>query len=267
MNIYAENCIYPNPTEDLVVTKMSPPEDLMVTKMSPPSGDKNVVDNRSRSNRSSSSDPPEIEKLPPEEEVFEKVDNYSENCAPENFTEESGAGTDPPPGEKTFDILSLKRFLRGLNPSFIFSEGFYQKAIDFMAFRSLDSGYVSWLYDFCVKKKPNSLENYFFKVFFDDRCAELYLEETKPPPVKIFKCPVCSTEYDSSLLVCPICNFDSSSRYNQNKILREKRLYEMPQNIKMAYEKESDNIFKSYPDFQDRIEKLKDLNLKYGLSP
>jgi DNA-binding MarR family transcriptional regulator len=213
--------------------------------------------------RSSSSDPPKIEKPPPDEEekeIFKIMDNYSENCTPENFTEKS-CGTDPPPG------FSLKKFLRELNPSFIFSESFYQKAVDFLAFKTLDSGYISWLYDFCVKKKPKSLENYFFKVFFDDRCAELYLEESKPPPVKIFKCPICSTEHDSSLLVCPKCGLDMSFRNDQDKILAAKRFFEMPDEIKAAYREESNNIFKSYPDFEERIKKFKSLDMKYGLSP
>ena len=162
--------------------------------------------------------------------------------------------------------MTLKQFLKDLNPAFVFSEGFYQKAVDFMASKALDSGYTSWLYSFCLKKNPKSLENYFFKVFFDDKCAELYLEDSKPLPVKVFKCPVCSTEHDSSLLACPKCGLDYSFRNDKDKILKTKRLYEMPQEIKNAYLEESSNIFKSYPDFEKRIKKINDLDLKYGLS-
>ena len=183
--------------------------------------------------RSSSSDPP-LEKPPPEE-------------------------------EESKNILSLKQFLKDLNPAFVFSESFYQKAVGFMVLKCLDSSYASWLYDFCVKKKPKSLENYFFKVFFDDRCAELYLEESKPLPVKVFKCPVCSTEHDSSLLACPRCRLDKSYRNDQKRILRGKRLYEMPENIKKSYNDELDNIIHSRFDFQERINQIESLELKYGL--
>jgi hypothetical protein len=275
LHIYAENCILSNPPDDLVVTKMSPLDELVVTKMSPPSGDKNVIDNNINSNRSSSSDDPtEIEKPPPDEEeaeTFEKVNNYSENRAFENPAEESGPKVDLPTdvsqGE-TVDILSLKRFLRELKPSFVFSEGFYQKAVDFLAANGLDYNYVSWLYEFCVKRKPLSIENYFYKVFFDSRCAELYLEESKPPPVEIYQCPVCLTEYDSSLRSCPVCGLASSCRHDKDKILRQKRLFEMPAEVKNAYDEEYSNTFEStkYLDFSERSSRLKRIDQKYGLA-
>lgn len=195
--------------------------------------------------RSSSSDPPEIKKPPPEEEdeIFEKANNYSE------------------------DINSLKQVLKELNSSFVFSESFYRKAVDFLALKCLDPGYVHWLYGFCLKQAPRSIENYFFKVFFDDRLAELYLEQSRPPPVKIFKCPVCSTEHDINFSSCPKCRLDISYRLDNDKIFRAKRLYEMPEGVKKAYNEELNDIFNSSLDFDKRMDQIKSIELKYGLSP
>jgi biotin operon repressor len=223
-------------------------------------------------NTSSSSDPPGIEKTPSgEEEEFENADNYAENCALENSSEGSVPQADPLPDvsmEKAFDALSLKRLLRDLNPSFVFSEPFYQRALDFLASSGLDSGYASWLCEFCVKQKPNSIANYFYKVFFDARCAELYLEESKPPPVNIFKCPACSTDHDPGLSCCPACGLAFSFRKDQKEIFRRKKLFEMPPGIKAAYCEEFDNMRESAKSlgFREKNALLNSLDQKYGLA-
>jgi len=270
MHIYAENCNLSDAPGNLVVTKMSPLEGLVLTKMSPPNDDKNVVDNNINSNRSSSSDPHGIEKPPGEEEAFEKMDNYSENCPLQNSTEESGPQAGPLPGVsqgKSSDALSLKRFLRHLRPSFVFSEGFYQKAVDFLLSNGLDFNYASWLYEFCVKRKPASIENYFYKVFFDPRCAELFLEEFKPSPVSLFRCPVCSSEHDPSLFSCPSCGLGISHRHDRSEIERKKFYYNMPPDTKNFYDEEAKTILEStgHLPFQERSSRLKSLDRKYGL--
>jgi len=271
-HIYPENFDLPNPPEGLVVTGVSPPEGLVVTGVSPPEGlvvtgvsppegDRDVTDNNIRSNRSSSSDPPGIEKrLSVEEEGFEITDNYSENCALENSTEKNGPQT-------TFDIPSLKRLLKELDPSFVFSGPFYQKALDFMASNGLDSGYASWLREFCVKQNPTNIANYFYKVLFDARCAELYLAESRPPPAETFKCPACSAEHGSGLLSCPSCGLGLSSREDRKEIYRRKRLFEMPPDAKAAYDEEFDKTRESIKSLGLKEQNfiLNGLDRKYGL--
>ena len=256
----------------LIVKKTSVPECIVVKKTSPPSSEENSLVIYTNSNRSSSSDPPGIENTPlGEEEGFERTDNNAENRALENSPEESGPQADPLPGnsqEGTFDIHSLKRLLRELNPSFVFSEPFYQKAVDFLAFNRLGRSYISWFYNFCVRQKPASIENYFYKVFFDARCAELYLVESGPLAVEKFRCPACSKEHDPGLLECPACGLSLPSRKNPKEIFKRKKLFEMPPDIKAAYDEEFDNMYESAKclSFKEKNMLLNSLEQKYGLT-
>jgi len=214
-------------------------------------------------NKSSSSDLPEIEKPPPDEEE-------EENDSFKNFVEEKGFQTDPLSRQKTdppFDAHSLKQFLRQLGPSFVFSEPFYQKASGFLSHNRLDYDYIFWLYEFCTKQRPKNIENYFYKVFFDERCAELYLENSKPPPLNAFNCPICSAEHDSSLSTCPVCGFESSYRHDKEKISRYRILFKMPVEVKKAYDEELSNIIGMSKELniRERNNLLKSLDLKYGL--
>jgi len=214
-------------------------------------------------NTSSSSDPPGSGKPPPGKEE-------AGNCAFKSFAEESpGPLPEAPQGEAgpSFDALSLKRLLRELNPSFVFSEPFYQKAADFLALNRLDCGYASWLYEFCVKRKPSSIENYFYKVFFDARCAGLYLEKARPPPAKEMQCPVCSARHDPGLLACPACGLDTSHRRNQKEILSKKRFLEMPPAVKEAYSLELSGLLEKarFLGVHESGSLLKSLNQKYGV--
>jgi biotin operon repressor len=223
-------------------------------------------------NTSSSSDPPETgNQLSGEEEGFEKADNNAESRIPENPTEEGGPQADPLPDVSpgnAFDIPSLKRLLKELNPSFVFSGPFYQKALDFLASSGLDSGYASWLYEFCVKQNPNSIANYFYKVFFDARCAELYFQESRPPPANVFQCPACSTEHGSGLTACPACGLGFSSRKDQKEIYKRKRLFEMPPDTKAAYDEEFGNMYEAVKNlnFREKNMRLDSLDRKYGLA-
>ena len=255
----------------LMVKESSP---LIVKETSPPSSEENsLVIYTNSNNRSSSSDPHGIEKSASgEEEGFEGMDNYAENCILENSPEEGGPKADPLPAvsrEEASVIPSLKRALRQLNPSFVFSEPFYRKAVDFLASKSLGYNYISWLYEFCVNRKPASIDNYFYKVFFDDRLAELYLQESRPPPAETFKCPVCSKEHDASLSACPACGFGSAYRKDQKKISKEKKLFEMPEDAKAAYGEEFDNLRESIKSkglgFKEGRVLFDSLDQKYGL--
>jgi hypothetical protein len=132
----------------------------------------------------------------------------------------------------------------------------------------LDRNYISWFYNFCVRQKPASIANYFYKVFFDARCAELFHEERKPPPVETFQCPACSTEHGSGLSACPACGLGLLSRKDKKEILKRKKLFEMPPDTKAAYDEEFDNTVESVKclSFKERNVLLNSLDRKYGLA-
>jgi hypothetical protein len=231
-------------TSPLIVKETSPPEDLVVKKTSPPSGEENsLVIYTNSNNTSSSSDLPET--LPEEEE--------------HNFHSKKK--------NNSLNILSLKSFFKQLDGSLIFSSDFYPKAISFLADNNLDLEYVRWIYKFCLEKRPKNIDNYLFKVFFDSRLVDLFLENFKPPSVSLISCPVCSTEHDSGLSECPVCGLNSSGRHNQEQINLKKRFFNLPSNLKDAYEQEFNSLHEStkHLDFRERRILLENLDRKYGL--
>jgi predicted transcriptional regulator len=212
---------------------------------------------------SSSSDPPESEKaFLKEEPVLHK---YSKNCDfpdPQESGEFSQRKTGPP-----FSISSLKQVFKQLDGSLIFSDDFYSRASSFMVSNHLDFNYISWLYSFCLRRNPKNIDNYLFKVFFDSRLVDLFLENFKPPSVSLISCPVCGAEHDSGLSECPVCGLNSSGRHNQEQINQKKRFYDLPSDLKDAYEQEFNSLHEStkHLDFRERRTQLENLDRKYGL--
>jgi hypothetical protein len=166
-------------------------------------------------------------------------------------------------------VNDLKLHFKNLSLSLIFDENFYPKAVSYLSLYKLDFKFVSWMYEFCLKKEPKNLSGYFFKIFFESRYVELY--RSQPPPVEkplfTFKCPVCSTEHDSSLSECPVCGLNSSGRHNQEQINLKKRFYDLPPDLKDAYEQEFNSLHEStkHFDFRERRTQLENLDRKYGL--
>jgi hypothetical protein len=212
---------------------------------------------------SSSSDPPKNEKAFLEEEPV--LYKYSKNCYfpdPQESDEFSQIETGPP-----FSVSSLKSFFKQLDGSLIFSSDFYPKAVSFLDDNNFDLEYVRWVYKFCLEKKPKSIDNYLFKVFFDSRLVDLFLENFKPPSISLISCPVCSTEHDSSLSECPVCGLNSSGRHNQEQINQKKRFFDLPSDLNDAYEQEFSSLHEStkHLDFRERRTQLENLDRKYGL--
>ena len=194
---------------------------------------KRIIQSNNTNSSSSSSDPPELEKTPPEE------DN--------DF------------------ICDLKEKLKKLNPSFVFDKLFYQRAFDFMALYGLDSGFISWMYEFCVKQMPKKIDGYFYKVFFDPRLVEQYKNYLRPPPIETLRCPVCGFEHDAADLLCPQCHLLKACIHDSKAIERQKFLFAMPADIRESYEQEYDKIMEETPlsEMKASKHKLDTLEQKY----
>jgi hypothetical protein len=164
-------------------------------------------------------------------------------------------------GEKS--VNDLKLFFKDLSPLLVFDERFYAKAVSYLSLYALDLKFVSWMYEFCLKKEPKNLPGYFFKIFFEKRYIELYRSQPPPDKKSLFKCPVCSTEHDSDLSTCPLCGLDSSHRHNQEQINFKKRFFDLSPELKDAYGQELEST--RHLDFTQRRIQLENLNRKYGL--
>ena len=245
----------PSPPEGLVVKEISPlmvkepspPEGLVVKETSPHSSEENSLVIYTNSNKTSSSfsDLPESGKPPPEEDPVLHPKNQNDSAK----------------------IIALKEAIKQIDGKLIFSGDFYPKAIAFMSSNSLPPDYAAFVYKFCLQKKPKSLDGYFYKVFFDPRCAELFLEDYKQPSVSVFLCPVCSSAHDPSLSSCPVCGLSAFDRNDLDEIGRKKLYYNMPPDIKMSYDEEAASLLESVKrlPFQERSGPLRSLDRKYGL--
>ena len=259
---------------DLVVKNFSPLDDLVVKKSSPPGGEKNFLGINTLINitSSSSSDPPDKNQNFEEEAYFSEIPEEKGNHDPPGLPETVQSASRPTESslDKFFNPAELKSMLKKLNPCLIFDAGFYLRAHDFMISNGLDPGYVPWMYNFCLNKNPKDITGYFYKVFFEPRCIELYfayLEALKPPPDKSFLCPVCGTEhgfYDD----CPICNLKKDDRNSQFSIDKHKKLFSMSPEKRKAFEDELNDLFQNNifsKDFKEIILKQKIIEEKYGL--
>jgi len=115
-----------------------------------------------------------------------------------------------------------------------------------MASNDLDSGFVSWMYEFCVNRKPDRIDGFFYKVFFDPRLIEQYKNffevKEQPPPAKTLRCPVCGFEHEASALSCPQCHLSKDYLHDSEAVERRKWLYSMPAEIRKAYDQEYDKL-------------------------
>ena len=207
--------------------------------------------------RSSSSDFLEEEDSKQEFKDIGDSNKYPENINPP-IAENS---------ERDDEVLSLKQNLKQLNPSLIFDNVFYSEALDFISANSLDSEYIIWIYDFCIKHKPLNLDGYFYKVFFDPRLVELYRESPKPPQLKTLRCPVCGKEHNAEDSFCPQCHLSVYDLNDPAKIEQQKQIYFMAPDDKKAYESEFDKLLEETPfeDFEGRKKKISALKQKYRI--
>ena len=175
----------------------------------------------------------------------------------------------PPPEEaEAENVRSLKLHFKNLSPLLIFDEAFYPKAVSYLALHGLDFKFISWMYEFCLKKEPKNLSGYFFRIFFEKRFIELC--RSRPPPVEkiLFCCPVCSAEHDSGLESCPACGLDIYHRRDLKEIELKKLYYFMPPDSRKLYDEEYKSLLETSKglDFRERSRQLEDLNRKYGIA-
>ena len=136
-----------------------------------------------------------------------------------------------------------------------------------MASCGLDSGFISWMYEFCINHKPNKLDCFFYTVFFDLRLVEQYKNysesKARPPPVKILKCPVCGFEHKAADLSCPQCHLSKDYIRDSEAVERRKWLYAMPADVRKAYEKELEELMEY--EIPIRKQKMDAMEQKYRL--
>ena len=244
-------------SETPVVTKMSVLDAPVVTKMSTPSGDKNGVDtSKDLTSKAAAADQssPESERTQPKTAAAEVFDQNSQK-------------PQKPPDVSPEEVQKLNLHFQHLDPKFLFDAGFYPKVLNFLSEHSLGLNYVSWFYELCVKNRPKNLTNYFFKTFLETRYVELFRETTKPPPIILVHCPVCGFEHDVKDSSCSRCGFSKDSITDPDQVYKNQKLYLMPAEIKKAYLTEFDSIIgQSLDNFKEKNIKLKNLDLKYGLS-
>ena len=179
-----------------------------------------------------------------------------------------------PPETATAEIDTLKQEFKRLDPALIFDQSFYPRAAAFLAQSGLDPGYLSWLHEYCVKKKPQSLAGYYHTVFFEERLVELYREYLRsrpPPPDRPVPCPVCGTEHPADR-DCPECGLESKDRNIPEAVAKQKRLYALPKEKREAYEREQETLYSQRAarfgkDFPGFFKSLQELGEKYGLGP
>ena len=232
----------------LVVKKTSP---LVVKKTSLPSGEENSLDNNTDLNNTAAA-----------------ADRISRN--PEK----------PPPGKAaaalpgTFceSVSKLKLHFSCLDKTLIFDEAFYPKLLTFLSERDLDLDYISFIYNLCSCKNIRNLASYLFRVLCEPRYAEIYLDslsQSSPESSDNITCPVCDTSFINSVSECPHCHFNKDYFLDKERIELEKKLFSMPQEVRMAYEEElallNNGAISQTSDFKKYLLKKKSLDLKYGL--
>jgi len=188
-------------------------------------------------------------------------------------TNSAAADQKPENSDSEAAAAQLKQFFKNLDAALIFDGAFYPKALAHLDENGLDTDYVGWLYRYCLSKKPTHIANYYFKVFFEPRFIELYRESARPPPVTVLSCPVCGTEHDAALDMCPLCGLKAQDRNDPKSLELAKKLYAMPPDKKAAYEKEVDILFREpcfngflSRNFEEKMHRLNCLKEKYGLS-
>jgi hypothetical protein len=159
-------------------------------------------------------------------------------------------------------INELKVNFCRIDQALVFDEAFYSKALSVLEKYRLDNNYLSWLYDFCKKKKPGDLTAYYFSVFREESLIKRFIaSETAPTPPRNSACPVCG-ESRPEFAVCPSCGF--SGGRDPQKIAAAAFLFNMPPDVRSRY----DNELASIPDtgpFEKRVFLLRALRKKYGV--
>jgi hypothetical protein len=196
-------------------------------------------------------------------------DSFTENitCISKFNTSSSPPGGDGEEAPVLQTPEQLKKAVAGISPLLVFNAAFYPKAAAFLAARGFTGGYLSWLCEFCLARKPRSLAGLYFSLFFSEQAAELYLlarkERSPPPPVKI-TCPVCGFEHDQAgpFDRCPSCGLKNGAAPED---IAELKIYRaLPDGRKTAFDRELAGIRDSSLDFREKGKRLALLLQRFG---
>ena len=183
---------------------------------------------------------------------------------PEKPPPEEAATAPPDVSSETVDRLILH--FHCLDRSLAFDEVFYPKVLSFLSEHGLGFDYVSWMYDLCSRKNPNSLSGYLFKTLLEPRYVEIYREASRPPPVVTVNCPVCGKGFSSADVSCPECGFEKIHFLDMENVRRAKALRSLAPDKKKAYFDEVENLSAiSGMEFSERIDRINAIKQKYGL--
>jgi hypothetical protein len=189
-------------------------------------------------------------------------------------------GQMPPPVEKDetaaageiYEIKKLKEDLSALDYRLVFDTKFYPKAAEYLAGEELDEGYLSWLYEECLNRKPENLRGLYYVLFFQGDMLSLFREREKKreaeKPVPVI-CPACGMTHDPYLDYCPQCHLSRIDAGDEGKIKWHKKFYALSPEDKAAYEREQGELFSLFtknPKGYDAVrEKWKAIDKKYHL--
>jgi hypothetical protein len=170
----------------------------------------------------------------------------------------------PPPALEnvvaaSFSPEDLKKALLAVDRTFFLSDNFYPKAAAFMRQQALDSGYLTWLYEQCELKNPDSFDAYFFSIFCLENFAEKYKAVRKPaspPPPDDVKCPVCSAVHAKNIETCPNCSLPKDS--SPQTIFLFRQLLTLPLDRRNEYLKKENVIHSEFKGDTFKISKMID---------
>jgi hypothetical protein len=208
------------------------------------------------------------------EEIFRGGVKKSSPGGEENFTEnitnniKFNTSSSPPEedAEEEAPVLltkeRLKKIFAGINPLLVFSAAFYPKAAEFLAAQGFSTGYLSWLCEFCLEKKPKSLAGFYFNLFFSEQAVELYRlaqKERAPPPPD--PCPVCGEGHWSGE-PCPCCGLKAYP--TPDEIADHTIYWALSDTQKAEFNRDFEKLTASDLDIHQKMERLETLRQKYG---
>ena len=135
--------------------------------------------------------------------------------------------------------------------------------------------YISWLYEYCVKQKPDSLIGLFYTLaqkpyMFNRFLAEKQVPEKQTKQKLEYHCPVCGESYTAKEDYCSHCQFDLAFTDNEAEIaIHQKMFYYLPAGQREQFLEDKRQltleILRSgnYSTAQDKIEALLE---KYGIT-
>jgi rubrerythrin len=153
----------------------------------------------------------------------------------------------------------IRDTLRTIDAELIFDTVFYKKAEEYLNQEGLDTGYLGWIYQESLSRKPEKLRGMYYTLIFQKDLTEIYKAIQDETLEFLMICPVCGTEHNKNDYVCPECNFQSGDLLNEDKVKFEKKLYFLDEAVKERYMREVVDISNNFhiTEWEDRKSSLK----------